>query len=239
MPASTVVVPTYNEAGNIERLVEEVLHLSPEISLLIIDDNSPDGTGEKARGLAKGRAGLEVIQRPRKLGLGSAYREGFAHVLKQKKNKYILEMDADFSHDPGTLPKLIEKAERENADLIIGSRYIPGGQIHGWNKKRLFLSEWANRLCSLLLGRGVSDYTAGFRCYRAESLKLFDLSVVRSEGYAFQVEMTFEMARRNMKIAEVPIIFSERSGGVSKFDAGIFTEAIAVLCLLFIKRLLV
>jgi dolichol-phosphate mannosyltransferase len=239
LPASTVIVPTFNEAANLKRVVEAVLSLSPDLSLLIVDDNSPDGTGDKAFELARSEDRLEVLQRPRKLGLGSAYREGFSRILSRGTSNYILEMDADFSHSPHMLPVLIEEAEKESADLVIGSRYTPGGKICGWNRKRLFLSGFANRLCSLLLGSRVKDYTAGFRCYRAESLRLIDLDTVRSEGFSFQVEMTFEMIRRGLKILETPIVFSERSDGASKFNSGIFAEAVLVLGLLFLKRLVV
>jgi dolichol-phosphate mannosyltransferase len=238
LPASTVVVPTYNEANNIERIVGTVLSQSPDLSLLIVDDNSPDGTGDLARRLARTEKRLEVMHRPRKMGLGSAYREGFARILSRQTGKYLLEMDADFSHDPKVLPVLIETAEREQADLVIGSRYAHGGRIVGWDWKRRALSSAANKLCSLLLGSRVRDYTAGFRCYRAEALRLVDLASIRSEGYAFQVEMTTRMLKKRMGVVEVPIVFSERRTGASKFNSRIFIEAVLVLGLLFMKRLI-
>ena len=237
LPRSTVVVPTYNEAKNIERLVETVLGLSPDLSLLIIDDSSPDGTGEIALGIAQNEERLELLRRPRKMGLGSAYREGFAHVLRRGGSAYVLEMDADFSHDPGAVPALIETAERTGADLVIGSRYVSGGRIAGWGRMRLLLSSTANRFCSLILGGRLKDYTAGFRCYRADSLETIGFSSVRSEGYAFQVEMAFRALRKGLKLTEVPIVFSERRAGVSKFGAAIFIEAAFVLGLLFLRRL--
>jgi dolichol-phosphate mannosyltransferase len=237
LPKSMVVIPTYNEASNVERLVELILSQSPDLSLLVIDDNSPDGTGDELDRLARRHARLRVIHRSRKMGLGSAYREGFARVAAEGSSKYIVEMDADFSHDPGALPVLIEAAEREKADLVIGSRYVPGGRINGWNKGRLFLSSNANRLCSFLLGSRIRDYTSGFRCYRAGSMYLFGLDTIRSEGYAFQVEMTTRVLNAGKKIAEIPIVFSERREGVSKFGRKILIEAVKMLVLLFLKRL--
>lgn len=239
LPESTVVVPTYNERGNIERIVGEVLSQSPDISVMVVDDNSPDGTGEAALRLARTERRLEVLQRPRKSGLGSAYREAFSLILARGSSRYVLEMDADFSHDPAVIPALIDTAQRRCADLVIGSRYAKGGEIRGWDWRRLFLSSCANKLCLLLLGSRVGDYTAGLRCYRAESLRRIDLSRVRSEGYAFQVEMTFEFLRRGFSVTEIPIVFSERGGGASKFGSGIVAEAAALLVLLFLKRLIV
>jgi dolichol-phosphate mannosyltransferase len=239
LPESTVVVPTYNERGNIERIVGELLSQSPDLSVMVVDDGSPDGTGEAAVRLARTERRLEVLLRPRKSGLGSAYREAFSRVLARGSSRYVLEIDADFSHDPAMIPALIRTAERKRADLVIGSRYVKGGGISGWDSRRLFLSSSANKLCSLLLGGRVGDYTAGLRCYRARSLRRVDLRRVRSEGYAFQVEMTFEFLRRRMKVTEVPIVFSERGEGVSKFGSGIVAEAAALLVLLFLKRLII
>ena len=238
MPESTVVVPTYNERDNIERIIRELLSLSTSISVLVVDDNSPDGTGEFVSRLAKTERRLEVLVRQRKSGLGSAYREAFKSILENGSSRYILEMDADFSHDPAAVPALIQAAEVKQADLVIGSRYVRDGSIEGWDSKRLFLSGSANKLCSLLLGRRVKDYTAGFRCYRAESLRRIDLTRIHSEGYAFQVEMTFEMLRKGMSVAEIPIVFSERTEGKSKFGPGIVVEAVVLLVLLFLKRLI-
>lgn len=239
LPESTVVVPTYNERDNIERVIRELLAQSRQISVFVVDDNSPDGTGEMVRRLAKGEQRLELLQRSRKSGLGSAYREAFRRILARRSGKYILEMDADFSHDPVTVPVLVQAAEMKQADLVIGSRYVRGGSIEGWDSRRLFLSGSANKLCSLLLGGRVRDYTAGFRCYRAESLGRIDLNRIRAEGYAFQVEMTFEMLKKGMSVVEMPIVFSERSEGVSKFGPGIIAEAATLLVLLFLKRLIV
>ncbi len=239
LPESTVVVPTYNERDNIERVVRELLSLSPDISVIVVDDNSPDGTGELVSGLAAKEPRLDILLRSRKGGLGSAYREAFARILSRGSSKFILEMDADLSHEPAAVPELIRTAQGRGADLVIGSRYVRGGEIKGWDSRRLFLSGSANRLCSLLLGSRVKDYTAGFRCYRTESLRRIEPGRMRSEGYAFQVEMTFEALRRGMTVVEMPIVFSERAGGVSKFGPGIVAEAAALLVLLFFRRLIV
>jgi dolichol-phosphate mannosyltransferase len=238
LPESTVVVPTYNERDNIKRLVGELLSQSPDLSVIVVDDSSPDGTGDAARELAGSERRLDVLLRPRKGGLGSAYREAFARILSRGTSTYILEMDADFSHDPAMVPTLIRTAELRQADLVIGSRYIDGGQVEGWDSRRLFLSSFANKLCSMLLNSRVRDYTAGFRCYRAESLRRIGLGEIHSDGYAFQVEMTYEALRRNMTVIEVPIVFSERAVGRSKFGSGIVVEAAALLGLLFLRRLI-
>lgn len=238
LPTSTVVVPTYNEVDNLRSLVEAVLSQSENLSLLIVDDNSPDGTGQLAQELARNEKRLRVHHRPRKMGMGCAYREGFRHLLHEGASQYILEMDADFSHDPALVPVLIETAKREGADLVIGSRYVAGGRIRGWDWKRLILSAGANRLCSLLLGHQVKDYTAGFRCYRAEALRQINLESIRSEGYAFQVEMTFEMLKKRFKVVEVPITFFERREGASKMSRGVFVEAVLLLGLMSVKRLI-
>jgi len=239
LPGTTVIVPTYNEADNIERLVKSILSISQGLRLLVIDDNSPDGTGDIARRMARSEKRLDVVTRPGRMGLGSAYREGFLGELERGGSEYLMEIDADFSHDPAAISGLIQAAEEQGADLVIGSRYVPGGRIRGWNWKRLFLSSTANRLCSLMIARKVRDYTAGFRCYRAEALRAMDIGTVNSDGYAFQVEMTWRVLAGGMKVVEVPIEFSERSTGDSKFGAGILLEAALLLGLLFFKRLVV
>lgn len=238
LPRTTVIVPTYNEADNIRRLIDSILSQSPDLSVLVVDDNSPDGTGEIVRRIVRDEGRVELLRRERKMGLGSAYREGFARVLSQEGISYVMAMDADFSHDPVRIPVLIKTARQRRADLVIGSRYTPGGRVRGWDWKRLLLSSTANKLCTLLLGNQVKDYTAGFRCYRTGALKLINLASVRAEGYAFQVEMAARVLRKGLKVVEVPIEFAERRAGASKFGGGILAEAVFVLVLLFLKRLI-
>ena len=219
-----VVVPTYDEAENVEPLVAAALEKLPAAGrVLIVDDNSPDGTGEVADRLAAAEPRVEVLHRPRKEGLGPAYIAGFRRALAGGAG-LIIEMDADFSHEPAYLPRLLAAAER--ADLAIGSRYVPGGGVGDWGPLRRAISRGGSAYARTLLGVGVRDLTGGFKCFRREVLEAIDLDAVRSRGYAFQVELTYRAIQLGFEVAEVPIVFRDRRVGDSKMDRSIVLEAI-------------
>lgn len=219
-----LVLPTYNEAGNIEDLVEAALDKLPASArVLIVDDSSPDGTGAIADRLAARHDGIAVIHRPRKEGLGPAYVAGFRQALAEGAG-LVLEMDADFSHDPAYLPRLLEASER--ADLVIGSRYVPGGGVGDWGALRRAISRGGSFYGRLVLGLEVHDLTGGFKCFRRELLEAIDLDSIRSRGYAFQIETTYRAIRRGFTVAEVPIVFRDRRRGSSKMGRAIVAEAI-------------
>jgi dolichol-phosphate mannosyltransferase len=220
-----LVLPTYNEAGNVESVVAQSLAKLPDDArVLIVDDGSPDGTGAIADRLAAERPGrVEVLHRPAKGGLGPAYIAGFRHALAGGAG-FVLEMDADFSHDPADLPRLLAAMDR--ADLAVGSRYVPGGGVEAWSPSRRLLSRGGSAYARRVLGLGVRDLTGGFKCFRREVLEQINLDTVVSKGYAFQVEMTFRAARCGFRIAEVPIVFHDRREGASKMTAAIAAEAV-------------
>lgn len=218
-----LVLPTYNEAGNIEPFVEAVLDKLPgSARVLIVDDNSPDGTGEIADRLAANEQRIAVLHRPVKEGLGPAYIAGFERALAEGAG-LILEMDSDFSHDPAYLPRLLEAGKK--ADLVIGSRYVPGGGVGNWSLPRRIISRGGSAYARLVLGVRVQDLTGGFKCFRREVLEAIDLHSIRSRGYAFQVEMTYRTIQRGFEVVEVPIVFKERRAGESKMDRSIVAEA--------------
>ncbi len=218
-----LVLPTYNEAGNIEPFVEAVRRKLPAAArVLIVDDNSPDGTGDLADGLAARLDGVEVLHRARKEGLGPAYVAGFRRALAGGAG-YVLEMDSDFSHDPAYLPRLLEAGER--ADLAIGSRYVDGGAVGEWSALRRAISRGGSAYARLMLGVRVRDLTGGFKCFRREVLEAIDLDSIQSRGYAFQVETTYRAIRRGFEVVEVPIVFRERKAGSSKMGGAIVAEA--------------
>ncbi len=218
-----LVLPTYNEAGNIEPFVEAVLEKLPASArVLIVDDNSPDGTGEIADRLAGAEGRIAVLHRPRKEGLGPAYIAGFERALAEGAG-LVLEMDSDFSHDPAYLPRLLEAATQ--ADLVIGSRYVPGGGVGNWSTLRRAISRGGSTYARFVLGLRVRDLTGGFKCFRREVLEAIDLRSIRSRGYAFQVEMTYRTIQRGFEVVEVPIVFRERRAGASKMDSSIVAEA--------------
>ncbi len=219
----TVVVPTYNEAENIGQLIPRILEL-PRFRILVVDDGSPDGTGELVEALAEGEPRVALHRRPAKLGLGSAYVAGFRRALADGA-EYIFEMDADFSHDPRYLPELLRAAE-QGADLALGSRYVPGGGTTDWGLGRQLISRGGNLYAGIILGLPVADATGGFRCYRRRVLETLDLGRVRSNGYAFQIEMAYRSLRAGFTIAEVPIIFPDRRVGRSKMSRRIVAEAL-------------
>jgi dolichol-phosphate mannosyltransferase len=221
--ATWVVVPTYNEAETIEPLVRSVRDvLPPGRRVLIVDDASPDGTGEIADRLAAELDDVEVLHRPAKRGLGPAYIAGFGEALRGGAD-LVVQMDADFSHDPAELPSLAEAAG--DADLVVGSRYVDGGRILGWGPGRRGISRWGSVYARAVLGLAVRDLTSGFKCWRAGALRAVDPGSVRSQGYAFQVEMTYRAIRAGMRVVEIPITFRDRRVGQSKMTRAIVLEA--------------
>lgn len=226
MSDSLVIVPTYNEAHNIRKLIDKVMSLEPKIDLLIIDDASPDGTADIVREFqGKYPERLYLIERAGKLGLGTAYVEGFRFALGEKY-QYICEMDADFSHNPEDLPRLISEVRSGNMDIAVGSRYVEGISIVNWPLRRLFLSYGANMYARTITGLPIKDTTAGFKCIRREVLETIDLNKIRSNGYAFQIEIHFRAWKAGFKLGEITIIFREREEGVSKMSKSIVREAI-------------
>jgi len=219
-----LVLPTYEEAANIERLVEQARSVLPtEAQVLIVDDSSPDGTGEIAARMAAEEEAVHFLHRPVKEGLGPAYIAGFRRALAGGAG-LIVEMDSDFSHEPAYLPRLLAAAE--SADLVLGSRYVPGGGVSDWGAVRRAISRGGSVYARLLLGLGVRDLTGGFKCFRREVLEAIDLDAVRSRGYAFQVEMTYRAIALGFDVVEVPIVFRDRQAGTSKMSRSIVLEAI-------------
>jgi len=222
VPTATVCLPTYNERSNIEPMLRALAPLG--VNVLVVDDNSPDGTGEIADRLAAELAFVSVLHRERKEGLGPAYIAGFRRALDDGAD-LVLEMDCDFSHDPADVPKLI--AACGEADLAIGSRYVPGGGTENWGRGRRFVSTGGSWYARTILGVGIRDLTGGFKCYRRTVLETIDLASTRSKGYAFQIETTYRTLRAGFSVVEVPILFADRTAGTSKMTRGIVLEAIA------------
>ena len=222
-----VVIPTYNEAANLPQLVPQVLAQDSRLEVLVVDDASPDGTGQLADGLAQREPRVHVLHREGKLGLGTAYIAGFRWALEQGYD-YVFEMDADFSHDPAHLKEFLKAAA--TADLVLGSRYL-GGKVTvvNWPIARLMLSYWANVYARWVTGLRIWDLTGGFKCFRTKVLQAIDLSQVRSNGYAFQIEMSVRAWRKGFKLAEVPIVFVDRTEGQSKMNRRIVREAIWIV----------
>ncbi|MCA6380176.1 MAG: polyprenol monophosphomannose synthase [Cytophagales bacterium] len=229
MSNALVIIPTYNEKENIQAIVDEVLSLPKDFHLLIVDDNSPDGTADIVKGLQTKYNALEtrlhLLQRAGKLGLGTAYIEGFKFGLK-KGYHYLLEMDADFSHNPKDLTRLYLACEEEGHDLAVGSRYSKGVNVVNWPMSRVLMSYFASKYVRFITGLPIHDTTAGFVCYRRTVLETIQLDNIKFIGYAFQIEMKFLTWKYGFKITEVPIIFTDRTLGQSKMSAGIFKEAI-------------
>ncbi|HEX5762344.1 MAG TPA: polyprenol monophosphomannose synthase [Solirubrobacterales bacterium] len=219
-----LVLPTYNEAENIEPFVTAVLSKLPSSArVLVVDDSSPDGTGQIADQLAAQLEAVNVLHRPSKEGLGPAYIAGFRRALAEGAG-YVLEMDSDFSHEPAYLPRLLDAAAR--ADLVIGSRYVEGGGVGDWGPLRRVISRGGSAYARLVLGVDVRDLTGGFKCFRREVLEATDLDAVRARGYAFQVELTYRAIQAGFKVVEVPIVFRDRRVGASKMSRSIVLEAI-------------
>ncbi len=232
---SLIIVPTYNELENIRRLLPELMALDPDIRVLVVDDNSPDGTGRLADEMAAENERISVLHRPEKQGLGSAYVAGFRYAVQQDVD-CVFEMDADFSHDPAMIPRFIE--EIASCDVVIGSRYISGINVVNWPMSRLLLSYFANIYTRVVTGMTIRDTTSGFKCFRREVLERIDLDSVRSDGYAFQIEMNFRCWRKGYRVREIPIIFVDRRSGTSKLSRGVINEAVWIVWWLRLQRLL-
>jgi dolichol-phosphate mannosyltransferase len=230
-----VIIPTYNEIDNAENIIRKVMSLQPEFDLLIVDDNSPDGTGKVVMNLQKEFNRLHLLSRKEKNGLGTAYIEGFKWCL-QRKYDYIFEMDADFSHNPDDLIRLYKACE-QGADLAIGSRYITGVNVVNWPMNRVLMSYYASSYVRMITGMTIRDTTAGFVCYKRNLLETIELDQIKFRGYAFQIEMKYTASKYGFKIVEVPIIFTDRTQGESKMSKGIFKEAILGVISLKLKSL--
>lgn len=217
-----LIIPTYNEKENIQELIRCIRQSVPDLDILIIDDNSPDGTGEIAEKIAQSDKKITVFHRPGKLGLGSAYTQGFKYAL-EKGYDCVLEMDADFSHDPRDLPRFLEMVK--HCDIVIGSRYTDGISVINWPMKRLMLSYFANKYASIVTGVPIRDLTGGYKCIRTDVLKSIGLETIKSDGYAFQIEVTVKAWYKGFKIVEIPIVFVERREGQSKMNKKIIWEA--------------
>lgn len=218
-----VVIPTYNERDNIARLIRALLALPVDLAVLVVDDNSPDGTGAIVDDLARNEPRLSVIHREQKLGLGTAYIAGFKWTLANTDARYVFEMDADFSHDPAAIPRFLERIR--DADLVIGSRYVEGVTVVNWPLSRLILSISANIYTRLVTRMPLHDATGGFKCFRREVLQALPLDQVKSDGYSFQIEMNFHTWKRKFRIVEMPILFTDRLVGASKMSRRIIWEA--------------
>jgi dolichol-phosphate mannosyltransferase len=222
-----VVLPTYNESENIARLLTQLRTVVPDGRLYVVDDNSPDGTGDIAERCAAELGGIEVIHRPGKQGLGSAYRQGFAHVIAQGAD-VIVSMDVDFSHDPLSIPAMLAAID-DGSDAVIGSRYVDGGGTKNWPLHRRLLSRWGNLYTGAVLGVKVRDCTSGFRAYRASALAAIAPETTKAEGYAFLSELVVRLSRRGSKISEVPILFIDRENGTSKMSGRIIVESMLLV----------
>ena len=218
-----VIIPTYNEVLNIERLIAAILSQGPQFDVLVVDDNSPDGTGALVNTIAARTQRVRLLQRPGKLGLGSAYLTGFREGL-HRKYAYICEMDADFSHQPQYLPILLATAEND-ADIALGSRYVSGGRVENWSFIRQAISKGGSLYARSILGMPVRDCTGGFKCFSAKVLEYIDLDTIGSNGYAFQVEMNYRCHQAGFRIREIPIVFPDRIAGSSKMSRRIVSEA--------------
>lgn len=226
---AVVVLPTYNERENIQAIIPSILRYE-RFRVLVVDDHSPDGTGDIVRDMSRGEPRIGLLARAGKMGLGSAYIAGFRRALAEGA-AYIFEMDADFSHDPSYLPQLLEAAER-HYDLVLGSRYVKGGGTTDWGLVRQLISRGGNLYAGLILGIPIADSTAGFRCYRRVVLETLNLDAIRSNGYAFQIEMVYRTIRAGFRVGEIPIIFPDRRVGQSKMSRRIVFEALINVWLL-------
>jgi len=229
-----IIIPTYNEFENLQKLLPEVLSKDDKISVLVVDDNSPDGTAAFVEKEMKNNDRIHLVKRESKRGLGTAYIAGFKYAL-QKDFELIFEMDADFSHDPVELPKFL--LEAKNCDLVIGSRYITGVNVVNWPMRRLLLSWFANLYTRIITGMPIHDATGGYKCFRRKVLESIDLNQVRSNGYAFQIEMNFKAWKKGFRIKEIPIIFVDRVKGNSKMSKKIVREAVTMVWKLRLKSI--
>lgn len=223
MKKTLIIIPTYNEADNIKKMISRVINLNiPDLAVLIIDDNSPDGTGEIVEKISKTDSRIRLMRRESKLGLGTAYVAGFKYAIEEGFD-YIFEMDADFSHNPDEVPKFLQKID--SFDLVIGSRYKVGVNVVNWPLSRLLLSLGANWYTQIITGLPIADCTSGFKCFRRCVLESIDLDEIHSDGYSFQIEMTFKAWKKNFRIHELPIVFTDRVKGNSKMTRKIMREA--------------
>jgi dolichol-phosphate mannosyltransferase len=227
MSRTLLLIPTYNERDNLAQLSAQIHDSLPAADILVIDDNSPDGTGQLADELAAKHPYVQVLHRAGKLGLGSAYIAGFRHALAAGYD-YVFEMDADFSHDPCYLPSMLGAA-MDGADVVIGSRRVPGGGTENWGLARQLISAGGSLYARTILGLPIRDLTAGFKCFRRHVLSAIELSAVRSNGYSFQIEMTYRAIQKGFKVVEVPIVFVDRRAGQSKMSRQIFIEAMGMV----------
>lgn len=223
MSKTLVITPTYNESENVERLLKAVLSQDSEVEMLIVDDNSPDGTAAIVEKMQQNNSKIHLIKRAGKMGLGTAYVAGFKYAIENKFD-YIMEMDADFSHDPNEIPNFIKKIK--DFDVVLGSRYIGGVRILNWPIRRLILSYGASLYTRIITGMPIKDTTGGFKCFRRRVLESIDLDAIHSNGYAFQIEMNFKAWKKGFKIVEHPIIFVDRTHGTSKMSKNIIYEAV-------------
>ncbi len=228
-----IIVPTYNERDNLPRMAEKLLSLPVAVDVLVVDDNSPDGTGKIADELAAKHPQIHVLHRAGKKGLGRAYIAGFKWAL-ENKYEFIFEMDCDFSHNPDDIPAFLEAAK--DADLVLGSRYVGGIRVINWPLGRLMLSRLAGKYVSLVTGMPFSDPTGGYKCFRRRALQALNLDEIRSNGYSFQIELTHKLWRQGFKIVEVPIIFTDRTHGQSKMAGGIVNEAFWLVWRLWLQN---
>lgn len=226
MNQTLIIVPTYNERDNLPPLAVRLLGLPVRVDMLVVDDNSPDGTGRIADDLAANHPEIHVLHRKEKNGLGRAYCDGFAWAVEQGY-EFVFEMDGDFSHNPDDIPAFLKAAE--HADLVLGSRYKDGIRVINWPLQRLMLSIFAGKYVQIITGMPFSDPTGGFKCFRRRALQAIDLNQVRSNGYSFQIELTHKIWRQGLKVAEVPIIFTDRFVGSSKMSRDIVYEAVVMV----------
>ncbi|MCS7090806.1 MAG: polyprenol monophosphomannose synthase [Verrucomicrobiota bacterium] len=233
MTQTLVIVPTYNERENLPRIAERLLALPVKVDLLVVDDNSPDGTGQVADALAAQHPEIHVLHRKEKAGLGRAYIAGFKWALA-RGYEYIFEMDGDFSHNPDDIPRFLEAAAE--ADLVLGSRYIGGIRIMNWPLSRLMLSKAAATYVRLVTGMPFTDPTSGYKCFRRHALEGLDLDAVRSNGYSFQIELTHKLWRQGLRVIEIPIVFTERLQGHSKMSGHIIREAFFMVWRLWLQN---
>ncbi len=235
MAKTLVITPTFNEAENVERLITIVLEQGDTVEMLIVDDNSPDGTAAIVKRIMETQPRIHIIERAGKMGLGTAYVAGFKYAIERKFD-YIFEMDADFSHNPKDIPAFLKKIEE--VDLVVGSRYCKGISVVYWPMKRLLLSYFANVYTRIITGLPLKDATGGFKCYRRAALESINLDKIKSNGYSFQIEMSFKIWNRGFRLAEIPIIFVDRDAGVSKMSRKIVYEAVYMVWVLKLRSIL-
>lgn len=235
MQKTLVVTPTYNEAENIEKLIESVLSQNPNIEILVVDDNSPDGTGKIVEQIEINNSRVHLIKRSGKMGLGTAYVAGFKYAI-EKNFDYVIEMDADFSHNPEDIPRFLEKIKEY--DVVVGSRYFGGVRILNWPIRRLILSYGASLYTRIITGMPIKDTTGGYKCFRRNVLEAINLDEIKSNGYAFQIEMNFKAWKKGFSIYELPIIFIDRTSGQSKMSKKIVYEAVFLVWKLKLRSIL-